>query len=366
MSTTDQQELCDHLKQHAGPAGDKAAVSLASKANDAWFVAAAHRVQRRFKAMICAIGDGRYFDAWLAAAQVRIALENAAQRANALPDEIRVSAVHHLDTMRSIAAPVLALAPSPNRDELRALRISDPEASRLAWERVEQRWRHALLCVCTDPRTPRALATRAPVAETRPSNHRNLPMNSLALELSSTTWTEALSRALQARGFASLTAYADSRPAASLTDLAVELDGPDTYPIVVEQKLVAEAEVAGTMEHCARSLLARDLRAVLPEGWQRGANGDETTGQAFRLSGVFLTLAMALPEPYQEAIDRVQRAMNAADLPTGWLPEGADDPALVELFGCYWAAPSMRTRAQTSTRTLTQCDVRTLWQSQFS
>jgi hypothetical protein len=161
-------------------------------------------------------------------------------------------------------------------------------------------------------------------------------MTTLSLELSSTTWTDGLSLALQARGFASLTAYADSRPAASLADLAVELGGPDTYPIILEQKLVAEAEITGTMEHCARSLLARDLRSELPEGWQRGASDDETASQGFRLSGVFLTLAMALPASYQDAIDRVQRAMMSADLPTGWLPDGADDLALIELFGCYW------------------------------
>ena len=163
-------------------------------------------------------------------------------------------------------------------------------------------------------------------------------MTMLSVELSSSTWTDGLSRALQTRGFASLTAYADSRPAASLADLAVELGGPDTYPIILEQRLVAEAEVAGTMERCARSLLARDLRSELPEGWRCGATAadDEARSQVFRLSGVFLTLAMAMPEPYQEAIDRVQRAMMSAELPTGWLPEGGDDLVLVELFGCYW------------------------------
>jgi hypothetical protein len=144
-------------------------VSLAPKCNDAWFVGAIQRVQRRFKAMIYSINDGRYFDAWLAAVQVRTALEHATQFADVLPDATRVSAVNHLDTMRSIAAPFLALAPSPTRDELRALRTSDPEANRLAWERVEQRWRHALVCVCADDKPS---APSRPARSSRGPAHR--------------------------------------------------------------------------------------------------------------------------------------------------------------------------------------------------
>jgi len=41
---------------------------------------------------------------------------------------------------------------------------------------------------------------------------------------------------------------------------------------------------------------------------------------------------------YEEAIVRVQRALGDADLPSGWLPEGPDDPALLELFTSYWTA----------------------------
>lgn len=49
---------------------------------------------------------------------------------------------------------------------------------------------------------------------------------------------------------------------------------------------------------------------------------------------------MALPESYHGAIDRVERAMNTIELPAGWLPEGPDDPALIEVFASCWQAPS--------------------------
>jgi hypothetical protein len=149
--------------------------------------------------------------------------------------------------------------------------------------------------------------------------------------------TDALSPVVLAEGFASLIAYADSRPTASLTELANHL-GSDIEPLDLEYQLVAEAEAAGTMERCARSLLARGLRSELPEGLAIDAGArDEATGCPFRLSGVFFTLVMSLPPAYHEAVDRIERAMTSADLPSGWLPEGADDPALVELFGSYWA-----------------------------
>lgn len=156
----------------------------------------------------------------------------------------------------------------------------------------------------------------------------------LSLDLAFEDWTELLSRALELRGFDSLTAYADSQPTASLAELAAELVG-DIPAVVLEQELITEARAAGKMERCARSLLVRNLHANLPDGWQTRAeaSGDE-------VSDVFFALGMALPAAYEDAIARVQRAMSTADLPSGWLPSGPDDPALVELFASCWIARS--------------------------
>ena len=163
----------------------------------------------------------------------------------------------------------------------------------------------------------------------------------LSLERSFEGWTELLSRALETRGFASLTAYADHRPKSSLSQLSTEL-GADIPPVILEQKLVTEARAAGEMERCARGLLARYLRAELPDGWQdRDAErDDDTDSQRSRLSSVFLALEMALPAAYEDAVARLQRAMSTAVLPSGWLPSGPDDLTLVELFASYWISGS--------------------------
>jgi hypothetical protein len=160
------------------------------------------------------------------------------------------------------------------------------------------------------------------------------------LELASNEWTAALSQALTIRGFAFLTDYADSLPAASLAELAGNLGGE---PFALEQKLVEEAEAAGQMQRCARGLFARDLRSEIPEGWRRDKadHRDMMVDQDFRIKGVFLTLLMAVPQAYNDAIERIEHAMESIEAPEGWLPAGPDDLILIELFESCWHAEAM-------------------------
>jgi hypothetical protein len=163
----------------------------------------------------------------------------------------------------------------------------------------------------------------------------------LTLDILPADWQESLRRTLATTGFCSATAYADSRPQKPLSELADELGNPAIAAMQLERQLIEEAETAGTMERCARSLLARDLRAELPEGWPREwtASTDQVGSPLFRRAGVFVSLAMALPEAYEPAVGRVRRAMMGADIPVGWVPEGAEDLVLVEVFACFWPAP---------------------------
>jgi len=151
-------------------------------------------------------------------------------------------------------------------------------------------------------------------------------------------WEERLRVLLQDRGFSSVTAYAASRPEATLVELADELGPGNVAAVQLEWRLIAEAETSGTMEQCARSLLARALRRQLPEGWQRewtDVPGDPTT-PFFRKVGALSSLTVALPEAYEQATLRIREALDAADIPQGWLPSGPDDAILVEVFKRNW------------------------------
>lgn len=164
---------------------------------------------------------------------------------------------------------------------------------------------------------------------------------SLPPETEATDWSEPLLRALLSCGIASATAYADSRPVETLVRLVEELGLPAVSAYALERTLIDEAEHAGTMERCARGLLARDLRAELPDGWPVIEDSDPT--RLIQRASAFASLAFALPKSYGPAIQRVRYAMEMADIPGRWLPEGADDPTLLEVFVSHWNPPPAAT-----------------------
>lgn len=154
-------------------------------------------------------------------------------------------------------------------------------------------------------------------------------------------WEERLYARIRDRGFTSVTEFIESRPGATLVELADELGPKDVAAVQLRWRLVAEAAASGSMERCARSLLARALREELPEGWQRewhDVPGDPTT-PLFRKAGALSSVVVALPDAYEDAVDRIGLALDAADIPEGWLPVNADDPLLAEIFRRHWREP---------------------------
>lgn len=80
--------------------------------------------RRWLMSLTSAIGAARYFDAWLASVQLRVALDHAEQIAALMLTEPRQLATLRLGDLRSSAAPLLALAPAPSRCEVRQLQVS--------------------------------------------------------------------------------------------------------------------------------------------------------------------------------------------------------------------------------------------------
>jgi hypothetical protein len=109
------------------------------------FDGALQRARCRLTALACAVGMGTYFEAWLAAYQLRVALEQAEQLSGEVSRETRAIALRRLGSQQLIAAPMLALAPRPGILEMRQMRTSDLYADRCAWESAERQWRHGIL-----------------------------------------------------------------------------------------------------------------------------------------------------------------------------------------------------------------------------
>jgi len=170
---------------------------------------------------------------------------------------------------------------------------------------------------------------------------RNLPRQGLAwLE----GWQERLDLLVHERGFGSVTAYVESRPGATLVELAIDLGrgGIEVAPVQIQWRWVAEAEASGTLERCARGLLARALRDTLPEGWRtewQDAPGDPTP--LSRKVDAFADLVTAMPQVYRAVARRTCVALDSANIVEGWLPANADDPLIMDIFRRYWTDPSV-------------------------
>jgi hypothetical protein len=114
------------------------------RSNEVSFDALLRQTRDRLISLSHAIRGACYFDAWLAAAQLRAALDDAARSARQMPSTEVADATRRLHDVRSLAEPMLALAPAPSRLEIRRLRTSDPRVDRHAWDQTERRWYDAI------------------------------------------------------------------------------------------------------------------------------------------------------------------------------------------------------------------------------
>jgi hypothetical protein len=139
-------------------------------------------------------------------------------------------------------------------------------------------------------------------------------------------------------GYGSLTAFAESRPLEAMSKLAHLLAGNSMRNDELARALVYEAEKTGTLERCARGILTRALHVRLPQGWQL-AWTTHPFGTGPRLVSAFKDLQDALRYRNEPVIAALWDALADMSLPEGWLPQGPDDPILIEVFARHWHDP---------------------------
>ncbi len=139
-------------------------------------------------------------------------------------------------------------------------------------------------------------------------------------------WLTRIYQRVHKRGFESVTAFAETKPTATLLELAAEL-GEGVAAIQLEGALYSEAEKSGTFDKFARGLLARCIRQRLPMGWSDGEQ------LATERAGAFASWCAGVEGLIDEsASDAIWDKLEGASIPTGWLPEGPDDPILARVF----------------------------------
>jgi|SRR6218665_922949 len=141
-------------------------------------------------------------------------------------------------------------------------------------------------------------------------------------------WKARLYERIRERGFSSLSAFAEARPAVPLYLLAEELGEDDIAAVQVFSGLLAEAEQRKQVTRLVRDVLVRELSESLPEGWPATLN-DETR---FAVASAIGFWSAYTPKTHEKRVEQARAALRAAPPPPGWRPLGPDDELLRTLL----------------------------------
>jgi hypothetical protein len=130
------------------------------------------------------------------------------------------------------------------------------------------------------------------------------------------------------RGYASLTAFADARPAVPLHLLAEELGKDDVAGVQVLSGLLAEAEQRKQVTRFVRDVFARLWSQSVPDGWPSVLDD----ANRFKVAEAIGSWIAYTPETHKERARQVRTALLAMPPPPGWRPLGPDDELLLSLL----------------------------------
>jgi hypothetical protein len=130
------------------------------------------------------------------------------------------------------------------------------------------------------------------------------------------------------RGYASLTAFADARPAVPLHLLAEELGKDDVAGVQVLSGLLAEAEQRKRVSRFVRDVFARLWSQSVPDGWPAVLDD----ANRFKVAEAIGSWIAYTPETHKERARQVRTALLATPPPPGWRPLSPDDELLLSLL----------------------------------
>jgi hypothetical protein len=141
-------------------------------------------------------------------------------------------------------------------------------------------------------------------------------------------WRARLYERVRERGYDSLTAFAEARPAVPLYLLADELGEDDVAAVQLLSGLHAEAERRKQITRFVRDVLVRLMAENLPNGWPAVLE-DEALFQVAKTLGCW---SADTPDTHEERVKQARKALRAHPPPPGWRPLGPDDELLRTLL----------------------------------
>jgi hypothetical protein len=133
---------------------------------------------------------------------------------------------------------------------------------------------------------------------------------------------------VRARGYDSLTAFAEARPTASLVDLAEELGKDDIAGVQVFKGLVEEADRSHQLTRLVRSQLVRELWECLPNGWPEVMDD----ASRFKVALALSSWSAYTPVTHEKRVEQARTVLRSTPPPPGWRPLGPDDELLLTLL----------------------------------
>jgi hypothetical protein len=125
--------------------------------------------------------------------------------------------------------------------------------------------------------------------------------------------------------------------------LAKELGADDVAAVQIRSILVEEALRSRAIPRALCDLFVRELHYALPHGWKHpldDASRSEVAGALARWQ-TELEIADHLDCFNDEMTFKAGQDLMNAELPTGWLPEGPDDPVIIAFVErCLGRVPS--------------------------
>ncbi|MET0405153.1 MAG: NUDIX hydrolase [Cystobacter sp.] len=141
-------------------------------------------------------------------------------------------------------------------------------------------------------------------------------------------WKARLSERVRERGFDSLTAFAEARPAVPLHLLAEELGPDDLAGVQVLTGLLAEAERRKQVTRFVRDVFTRLWSQSVPDGWPTVLDD----AHRFKVGEAVGSWIAYTPETHKARARQLRTALLASPPPTGWRPLGPDDELLLTLL----------------------------------
>ena len=142
------------------------------------------------------------------------------------------------------------------------------------------------------------------------------------------SWMVRLYERVRARGYDSLTAFADARPSVPLHLLAEELGKEDIAGVQILRALLDEAERRKQVTRFVRDIFGRLWTQSVPGGWPTVMDD----AHRFQVAEALGSWTAYTPDTHKERVKQARAALRASPPPAGWRPLGPDDELLRTLL----------------------------------